>query len=48
MLMEDYSPPPSVHALMVIVAGALYGEGVFRRNNGEEPAQPSAPQEKVE
>jgi hypothetical protein len=45
MVMEEYSPPPSIHALMLIVAGALYGEGVFRRANGHEASHPPAPEE---
>lgn len=28
----DYDPPASVHALMLIVAGAVFGDGLVRSN----------------
>lgn len=34
----DYNPPPSIQVLMVIAAGSLFGENVFRTrhdNKGE-------------
>lgn len=34
---ESYDPPASVHALMMIVAGSVFGEGLFQaaKKNGE-------------
>jgi cell division protein FtsB len=30
IFVKDYEAPPSVHALMLIVAGAVFGEGLIR------------------
>lgn len=36
ILMPKYEPPVGVHAVMMIVAGALFGSGIFRREgNGK-------------
>lgn len=35
----NYEPPPSVHALMVIVAGSLFGESVFRARRDEKKVE---------
>lgn len=35
VLDPNYSPPPSVHALMLLVAGALFGKGVIDRDRRE-------------
>jgi predicted ferric reductase len=32
----EYEPHPSVHAIMTLVAGALFGESVFRRGNNRD------------
>lgn len=42
---KAYDPPASIHALMLIVAGAVFGDGLIRSNriaiqyrrNGKEP-----------
>lgn len=48
IFVQGYEPPPSVHALMLIVAGALFSEGRFRKKNGaESPPPPVAPQEET-
>lgn len=31
IVVKDYDPSPSVHALMMIVAGAVFGEGLFKK-----------------
>lgn len=31
---EEYDPSASVHALMMIVAGAVFGEGLIKTRNG--------------
>jgi hypothetical protein len=39
IIVPRYDPPPSVHALMMIVAGATFGEGLLRtrkKENGTE------------
>lgn len=33
ILVKGYEPPPSVHALMMLVAGALFGDGLLRRRD---------------
>lgn len=35
-----YEPPASIHALMVIVAGGLFGENVFRARRKAEEDEP--------
>jgi hypothetical protein len=37
IVIKEYDPSPSVHALMMIVAGAVFGEGLIRKRNGETP-----------
>lgn len=32
ILRTEYEPPASVHALMLIVAGAVFGDGLVRSN----------------
>lgn len=32
LVIITYDPPPSVHALMLIVAGALFGEGFIKKS----------------
>lgn len=34
ILIKEYDPSPSVHALMMIVAGAVFGEGLIKTRNG--------------
>ena len=34
IVVKAYDPPPSVHALMMIVAGSVFGEGLLRSRNG--------------
>lgn len=43
IVVETYDPSPSVHALMMIVAGAVFGEGLFRRTRHHFPSSPDAP-----
>lgn len=31
---KNYDPPASVHGLMMMVAGAVFGEGLIRTRNG--------------
>lgn len=31
LFIAEYDPPPSVGALMLLIAGALFGEGVVRQ-----------------
>lgn len=31
IVIKDYDPNPTVHGLMMLVAGAVFGEGMFRR-----------------
>lgn len=31
---RTYDPPPSVHALMMMVAGAVFGEGLLKTRSG--------------
>lgn len=31
---KAYEPHPSVHALMMLVAGAVFGEGLIKTRNG--------------
>lgn len=40
IVVEEYDPPPSVHALMMIVAGAVFGEGLIRNRNGNGNGRP--------
>lgn len=36
IVIQGYDPPPSVHALMMMVAGAVFGEGLIKsRNEGQ-------------
>lgn len=41
LVVVTYDPPPSVHALMLIVAGAMFGEGFVKRTEKSEPKQES-------
>jgi hypothetical protein len=34
IIVKTYDPPASVHALMMIVAGAVFGEGLIKTRNG--------------
>lgn len=34
IVVKDYDPSPSVHALMMMVAGAVFGEGLIKTRNG--------------
>lgn len=34
ILVLEYDPSASVHALMMIVAGAVFGEGLIKTRNG--------------
>lgn len=50
IFIKGYEPPPSVHALMMLVAGALFGEGLVRKRGREDspvipPTNPSVPPE---
>lgn len=36
ILQPAYDPPPSLHALMLIVAGAAFGNAVIGRKNGKD------------
>lgn len=36
ILDKSYEPPASVHALMLLVAGAVFGEGLLRSNKPKE------------
>jgi hypothetical protein len=36
IVIKTYDPPASVHALMMLAAGAIFGEGLLKRNR--EPA----------
>jgi hypothetical protein len=40
IFVPTYEPPPSVHALMVIVAGSLFGESVFRSRRTTDDKKP--------
>lgn len=33
----SYEPPASVHPLMMLVAGAVFGEGLIKARNGKPP-----------
>ena len=39
IVVKEYDPPASVHALMMIVAGGVFGEGLIRTRTGQAPAQ---------
>lgn len=43
ILVKDYDPSASVHALMMMVAGAVFGEGLIKTRSGNGK---SAPQNK--
>lgn len=34
IIVKGYDPPASVHALMMMVAGAVFGEGLLKSRNG--------------
>lgn len=38
---KGYQPPPTVHALMMLVAGALFGDGLIRRRNTGNQSPPT-------
>jgi hypothetical protein len=35
IVVKSYEPPVSVHALMMMVAGAAFAEGVVKKNGNE-------------
>lgn len=35
IVVKDYDPSPTVHGLMMLVAGAVFGEGLFRRRGDQ-------------
>lgn len=39
IVVKEYEPSPSVHALMMIVAGAVFGEGLIRNRNGKSTSE---------
>jgi hypothetical protein len=40
IVVKDYDPSPSVHALMMMVSGAVFGEGLIksRKTNDDDPS----------
>lgn len=34
IVVKNYDPPASVHALMMMVAGAVFGEGLLKNRSG--------------
>lgn len=46
IVIKEYDPPASVHALMMIVAGAVFGEGLIRTRTGKNGTNGKAPQSK--
>lgn len=32
---KSYDPPATIHALMMLVAGAVFGEGLIKNRNGK-------------
>lgn len=46
LIIRDYQPPPTIHALMMVVAGALFTDNIWkgisdaRNRRGSEEGQP--------
>lgn len=40
VIVTAYDPPASVHALMMMVAGAVFGEGLLKTRKGSNGAKP--------
>lgn len=38
-IVPDYSPPVSVHAVMMLVAGAAFGSSVLKRSDDDNDAE---------